>query len=269
MPKLKEEDLEKAIQYEAENHIPLPIDEVYLGSQIIPPLYNHLDHTDVLIVALPKKIIDSYVYCLKKAGLQPKVLELESSAVARALIKKEATSYNLALVDLGKVESSFIVFAGYSIRFTSDLPVYSQKFTEAIAGDLGINLEEAEKLKCSLGNKKDKNEKVLKAIAPLLTELTEEIKKRLNYYQTHSFHEHLPPGQRGIQRIILCGGGAVVGGIETFLTDQLKIPVSLGNPWTNILPEPQKEIAQLPYKESLRYTTALGLALRGIKEKND
>ena len=60
MPKMKEEDLKKAVYYEAENYIPLPINEVCIDSQIVAPIHNHLDHTDVLVVAFPKKIINVY-----------------------------------------------------------------------------------------------------------------------------------------------------------------------------------------------------------------
>jgi type IV pilus assembly protein PilM len=271
MPKLKKEELERAVKYEAENHIPLPIDEVYLDSQIIPPIYNHLDHSDILVIAFPKKVIDPYIYCLKKAGLQPRILELESSAVTRALIKKEVTTYSLVLVDIGEAETSFIVFAGYSLRFTSAISISSHKFTEAIARDLKVDLEEAEKLKSkyNLKNKESQNKKILEILTPLFGELSEEIKKRLDYYRTHRLHEHLPPDHKGIQKILLCGGGANLKGIDSFLSGQLKVPVKLGNPWVNILPEPQKETSRLPYNESLRYTVALGLALRGAREKND
>jgi hypothetical protein len=41
----------------------------------------------------------------------------------------------------------------------------------------------------------------------------------------------------------------------------------LGNPWVNILPEGKKE-TKLSFEESLKYTTALGLALRAIKEND-
>ncbi len=271
MPKIKKEDLKKAVQYEAENYIPLPIDEVYLDSQIIPPVYNHLDHADVLIVAFPRKVVDSYISCLKKAGLQPKVLELESLAVARALVKKEVAPYSLLLIDLGAIESSFIIFSGYSLRFTSAISVFSQKFTEAIARNLKIDLEEAERLKLKYGlrGKGPQAKKVSEALSSVLTELVEQIKKRLNFYRTHNSHEHLPPGHKGVQKIFLCGGGANLEGLTDFLSSQLKIPVELGNPWVNILPEPQKETAQLSYKESLKYTVALGLALRGARERHD
>ena len=89
MPLMKEEELKKAIYFEVENYIPLPIGQVYLDYQIVKPVLNHLDHFDVLIVALPKKIVDSYLSSLKKANLWPVVLEIESQAIARALIKNE------------------------------------------------------------------------------------------------------------------------------------------------------------------------------------
>jgi len=271
MPKIKKKDLEKAVLYEAENHIPLPIDEVYLDSQFIPPIYNHLDHSDVLVVAFPKKVIDPYVSSLKKAGLEPKVLELESTAVARALVKKGITTYNISLIDIGEAESSLIVFAGYSLRLTSALLTSSQKFTEAIAKELKVSLEEAEKLKLKHGlkNKGAQGKKVLEALTPVIDELVDEIKKRLNFYRTHDFHEHLPPDHKGMKEIILCGGGANLEKLTEFLSERLKIPVRLGNPWINILPEPQKEVSRLPHNESLRYTAALGLALRGAKENYD
>ena len=93
MPRMSEEDLKSAVVYEAENYIPLPIEQVYLDSQIVPPVYDHLDHFDVLIAALPKKTVDPYLSSLKSAGLKPKALEIESLAVARALIKSEVTSF--------------------------------------------------------------------------------------------------------------------------------------------------------------------------------
>jgi len=89
MPKMDEEELRLAVPLEAENHIPMPISEVYLDFQVIPPIKDYFNHIEVLIVAMPKKIVDSYVSCFKKAGLIPLILEAESEAIARALVKKE------------------------------------------------------------------------------------------------------------------------------------------------------------------------------------
>lgn len=266
MPKMTAEELKKAIPFQAENYIPLPIEKVYLDFQIIPPVYNHLDHLDVLIAALPKKIVAPYHSLLKKAGLNPLVLEIESQAISRSLVKKGVSAEPLLLLDMGATKTGFMIFSGYSLRFTTSIPVSSQKFTENISKNLKIDLKKAEKLKKEQGiqtNKKDK--KVFEALIPALTDLVEQIKKYLSYYHTHAAHEHLPPDGKVVKKVFLCGGGANLKGLADFLSLEFKLEVELGNPWVNILPKPLKEVPELPYPESLRYTTALGLALRGQK----
>jgi len=267
LPKMAEEDLKSAVIYEAENYIPLPIDQVYLDSHIVPPVYNHLDHFDVLIAALPKKTIDPYLSCLKLAGLKPKTLEIESLSIARALIKGEFTTSPVLLIDIGATRASFIIFSGYSLRFTSSIPVSSGSFTEIISKVLGVGLAEAEKLKLEYGLqfKKREGKEIFDALIPALTDLVQQIKRCLIYYQTHAAHEHLPPDGKGVSKIFLCGGGANLKGLTDFLTLQLKIPTELGNPWVNILSEPQKGMPELSLEKSLSYTTALGLALKAIK----
>jgi len=270
MPPMTEEELKKAVRFEAENYIPLPIEEVYLDFQIIKPLYNHLDHLDVLIAALSKKTVDPYVASIKKAGFIPWVLEIESQAISRALVKNEVSPFPLLLIDLGATKASFIIFSGYSLRFTSSIPVSSQKFTEAISRSLKTELAEAEKLKLKYGIKadiKNKGKEIFEASTPVLAYLIEKIKTHISYYQTHVSHEHLLPNGKGVSKIFLCGGGANFQGLSDFLSSELKIPVELGNPWINILPEPLKEVPGLSYEKSLSYTTALGLALRGVKER--
>ena len=281
LPIMKEEELKKAVIFEAENYIPLPIDEVYLDFQVVKPVYNHLDHIDILIAALPKKTVDPYLNSIKKAGLHPKSFEIESQAISRAMIKNELSPFPILLIDFGATRTSFIIFSGYSLRFTASIPVSSQKFTEAISKTLKIDLAEAEKLKIKHGIEeklkiKFKNEKseiekeksnIFEALIPSFTDLTEQIKKYISYYQDHAQHEHLAPDGKNISKILLCGGGANLKGLTELLTAELKIPTEMGNPWINILPEKLREVPELPYDESLGYTAALGLALRGIKER--
>jgi len=279
MPKMAREELKPAVIYEAENYIPLPIESVYLDSQIVPPVYNHLDHFDVLIAALPKKTVDPYVSALKLAGLKPLALEIESLAIARALIKDQTTTSPVLLIDLGATRTSFIVFSGKSLRFTSSIPVSSRSFTEIIAKSLGVSLVKAENLKIKHGLeekikleiKDGKSErrvergKIFEALVPPLVDLIQQIKRYLEYYRTHASHEHLPPNGKEVEKIYLCGGGANLKGLPELLALELKIPVELGNPWVNILAVPLGEKKELLLEEALSYTTALGLALRGIK----
>ena len=279
MPRMSEEDLKSAVIYEAENYIPLPIEEVYLDSQVIQPVHNHLDHFDVLIAALPEKTVDPYLSVLKMARLEPVSLEIESLSISRALIKGGVATFPVLLIDLGATRTSFIIFSGHSLRFTSSIPVSSGNFTEIIAKALGVDLSEAEKLKIKYGleekiqikikngtEKKTGRGKIFEALIPPLVDLIQQIKRYLDYYQTHASHEHLPPNGKGVSKILLCGGGANLKGLPELLSLELKIPVELGNPWVNILPESLKEVPELPLEKSLAFTTALGLAICGIKE---
>jgi len=293
MPKMAEEDLKSAVIYEAENYIPLPIEEVYLDSQIVPPVYNQLperseewemnevhrsDHFDVLIAALPKKTVNPYLSSLKKAGLEPRAFEIESQAIARALVKNEVSNFPILLIDLGQTRTSFIIFSGHSLRFTSSVPVSSGDFTEIISKSLKVDLTEAEKLKIKYGleekikleikveksETRKKKSEIFEALIPALVDLTQQIKRYLEYYQTHASHEHLPPDGKGVSKILLCGGGTNLKGLPELLSLELKIPTELGNPWINILAE-GKKVSKLPFEKSLSYTTAIGLALRGLQ----
>jgi len=302
MPKMSKKELKTSVPFEAENYIPLSIKDVYLDFQpVFDSCYSGSAGTvmdknskesdkissgeNILISAFPKNIVDSYLSCLKKSGLTVQALEVESQSIVRALVKNGISPFPLFIVDFGRSTTSFIFFSGYSLCLTSSVPICSQNITEAISRSLKIDLIKAEELKLKYGfrvkkrtrQKREKtdslsareieeNKKVFEAIKPILISLAEEIKKHFRYYQTHADYVGQLPKDKEIEKIILCGRGANLKGITDFLSLELEIPVELGNPWINILSEPLREVPGLPYEESLGYATALGLALRGIRE---
>ncbi len=275
MPKMSEEDLKSAIVYEAENHIPLPIENVYLDFQIVSSNPNS-PQMEVLIAALPKKTVDSYTDSLKKAGLKPFALEVESLAIARALIEKEFVEKPILLIDLGFTRTGFVVFSDSSVEFTSSIQVSSHDFTQIIAKALHLEEKAAENLKIKYGLegkinfkiKGDKTEKkiergrVFEALIPALTDLVQQIRKYLDYYQNHISTNK----EEVMEKVLLCGGGANLKGLAELLSVELKIPVELGNPLINISSRSGKTMPHLSLEKSLSYTTAIGLALRGMKE---
>lgn len=274
MPKILKEDLKSAIIFEVENYIPLPVEEVYLDFQIIEPVVKaepaeRPSHYDILISALPKKTVDPYVECLKAAGLKPLALEIESSSVTRALVKNETSLSPLLLLDLGAVRTSFIIFVGRSLRFNFSIPVSSLKFTESIARSMKISLKEAERLKIKYGfedQSTEKGKEVFNALVPLFVDLTEQIKKYLNYYQSHSANGHSPLNGQAVEKVLLCGGGANLKGLIPLFSEELKLPVEIANPWINLLAENKKEKNKIIPEESLKYVTAIGLALRSVQK---
>jgi type IV pilus assembly protein PilM len=267
MPNMDQKELTSAILFEAENYIPLPISEVYLDFQSIVPLKDRPNHLDVLIGAMPKKIVNSYVSCLKKAGLTPLILEVESQAIARALIKNETTVSPTILIDFGKNSTDFIVFSGRSIQFTCSIPICSDQLTAAIVENLKVDAAKAESLKlaCNVSETKPSadSQETLQILTPILNDLTGQIKKYINFYHDHAGHQHLAATEK-INQIFLCGGGAKLKGLPEFLSKNLGIPVQLGSFWIDIfLPKSVKKADYNP----LSFITALGLALRGMHNK--
>ena len=266
MPKMKKGELKSAVLFEAENYIPLPIDRVYLDFQVIDPIVDHLDHLDVLIIAVEKTIVDSYISCLKQSGLVPIALEVETQAIARTLIKNETSSAPLALIDFGGNNTDFIVFSGHSIRFTSSIPISSQQMTEAISEKLDVDFKKAEEIKIKYGIDRQKKggetDTASKAMAPILEDLIVQIKNYLDFYSDHNSHEHFSQ-KMGITKIILSGEGVNLKGIGDFFSQKLNIPVELGNPWINFSEKLKKFELPEVQKKSLSFITALGLALRG------
>ncbi len=268
LPKMSKEEAKKAVFFEAENYIPFPLDKVYLDSQVVPSLrQNQKSQMEVLLVALPKATVDPYFFALKKAGLAPLALEVESQSIARALIKNETSSLPYLLIDIGATRTTFVLFGGKSIRFTASIPISSTLFTKAIAKTLKIDMQKAEKLKIKHGLKGNKKEgkEIFDALVPILTDLKEQINRYIDFYHSHVSQGYLSPDGSSVKKIILCGRGSNLLGLKEFLSQELKLPVELGNPLVNLALTTKE--SPIPKKDLLGYTVAIGLAKRAIENQ--
>ncbi len=268
LPKMTETEAHEAVRWEIEQNIPMNIDDVYYDWQLVDLGNLSINHLDVLISAAPKKLVDNYLSMLKKCNLMPKSLEGESVAVSRAIVKNLHSDGPILVVDLGATRTSFIIFSGSTMQFTSSIPIAGNKMITAIAASLKIDHKDAKQLFYDIGMDKSKDEiRIYPILEPIVNDLTEQIKNYIVFYEGHSVHEHALVGKPvAVQKIILCGGVSNLNGLAVYLSMALKIPVEIGNPWVNILKEPLREIPGLSYKNSLSYTTALGLGLSGIRK---
>jgi len=270
-PKMGINEIKEAIKWEAEANIPFSLDEVYFSWQIISPQEKN-DHIDVLINAVPRKLVDKYLEVLRAAGIEPIVFEIESTAIVRSLIKEGIPAKPILIIDLGFNRTSFVIFSVNGICFTnSTSAVSNRQMFEEIAQKLNIDFKKAQSLKFKVGiDGEDEDKNVFNALLPSLTKLSEKIKECISFHREYGEKER---GSSGINEIILCGGGANLKGLAEYLSARTKIPVSLGNPWVNILPDKKgkldlKKIPIIPYEESLAYATVLGLALRGANSSD-
>ena len=265
-PKMAINEVKEAIKWEAEANIPFSLDEVYFSWQIVSP-QDENDHIDVLINAVPRKLVNKYLEVLKSAGIEPIVFEVESTAITRSLIKEGAVVKPILIIDLGFNRTSFVIFSKNGICFTNSTSVVSNRqMFEDIAQKLNIDFKKAQSLKFKIGiDGEDENKNVFNALLPSLTKLSEKIKECISFHQEYGEKES---GYSGISEIILCGGGANLKGLAEYISARTKIPASMGNPWVNILPDKKgkMDLGKIPiisYDESLAYATVLGLAIRG------
>jgi len=263
MPKMSDADLKKAVRFEAENYIPFSLNRVYLDSEIIsyPKLTG--DFVEVLITAMPKKIVDSYIKAIKKAGLIPLAMETESSAAARALIKDGITEDPVYLIDFGATSTSFSVYCGSCLRFASFIPVCSEDFTLAIAKAIGKDREEAEVLKKlhGLRNKGITGKRVAKALKPGVSELISEIKKHIEYYKSNFMVGDSNSKNRKKIKLLLYGGGIELNNLSETLLNELRLEIKKTDSMLNLSKESKNIFLKCKLKP-FAFTVAIGLALR-------
>lgn len=269
VPRMTEAEAAEAVPFEAEQYIPVSADQVYLDFKILPDSSSSRDPDKmrVVIAATPKNFIERYLEVIKAARLKPVAIEVESEAIARALIRGHGESEPVLILDVSSTHTTLIIFDAGALQFTSSVPVAGDTFTSQISQHLTISFEEADKLKRQIGLTSGKDGgRIRAALVPVLTSLVEAVSNSINFYKEHS------EGGRQVGQILLCGGGSKLKGLPEYLASQVGgrakkegITVQIGDPWVNVLERPIKKVPPISKTDSVSFVTAIGLALRGVK----
>ena len=253
LPKdLDEKELQSAITNESAKAIPIDMDDIYWDYQLIPSPVDD-DNQYVFYVGTLKEILDEYLDVLDKVGLEPVAFEIESIALARAILKKKKLKNSVIIADIGARTTNISVFdKNGSLRLSSILPKAGFHFTKAIADKLKISLKEAEKNKRKYGLDEKKPD-IKEALEAELQTISNELKKIIQYYTEDKLTTDRP------KDLFLVGGTALTPKLVDYFAQQLNLRVEIG----------LSEIANQLQKKSILYNTVVGLALRGIGRKPD
>lgn len=263
IPAMAVEEVKEAIKWEIEANIPLTLEQVYYDYQVLDwKQAKEKNKLSVLVVAVVRTMVDQIHSMLEKAGLEVVGLETESVAQARSLLMDKDEDKTRLIVDIGDRRTSFLVAIGHIPCFTSSIPLSSQMITDAISKEMHISFEEAEamKIKYGLGSLAMKSP-MFKAAEPILENLATEIERSMNFYLNNLGYS------TSIDSVVLCGGGSNMKGLLPFLTRRLNQSVEFGNPWVNI--KLGRTLPPIDRGHSVQYSTAIGLALRGLDEYED
>jgi len=257
IPPLSEGELAEAIKWEAEQYIPQPLSEVRLSFDIIEKPKN--DKTagkmKVLLVAAPLRLISRYQKILTLTDLKPVSLETETLAVLRAL-ETDLGNEPSILINLGASSTQLAIIEKGNINVIRSISTGGTALARAVSSELDLEISQAEEYKKSYGLDETKLQgKVTRAIKPVLDSIIEEIKKAISFYK-----EKKP--EQFINRAVITGGTARLPGLVSYLASELSTEVLVGNPWSDIILDPQvaKEIGDDGYL----YACAVGLAMKNL-----
>lgn len=252
MPNLTDKELSAAINWEADQYIPLPIKDVNLHYQVISRPQGQGGKMKVLLIAAPKRAVLKYADIVKHAGFSLRAMETESAALCRALSKVGEPP--LLVVSLGGLSTEIILAKDANVLFSRSLASGGQTLTRALITEFNLAYNQAEEYKMAYGLDEDKlSSKIANILRPVIDIIVLEILKALEFAKTHL------EGYQ-VARIAICGGGAYLPGLSQYLVEKTSVEVSIADPWADFAKEDL--ILKMPGQGSF-YCVSTGLALYG------
>ncbi|HOI97190.1 MAG TPA: pilus assembly protein PilM [Candidatus Pacearchaeota archaeon] len=272
MPRLDDNEMRAAVVFEAENYIPLPLDKVYLDFEVVPSSLIE-NRCEVAVAALPREIVDSRVRVCDAAKLRPVAMELESQAAARSARQNANFAWPAIIIKIGDTQSSVIFCGRDSTRAVFSVPISNTYFIEKIRAAAEVDDDGARKLKTDYGiaaagfdappkgDDNGKREKLFESLLPGLVDFAQQIKKYVRYYQEHE--KSFRADKLSFRKVIICGDGSDLKGLDDFLSLKLGIPVERMVLPIGIEPHRFKSIDS-PEKNVHGCAVAAGLAARAL-----
>lgn len=257
---LSVQEMEELVVIEADKYIPYPIDEINLDFEIQGHSAKNSAMLDILIVASRAENVSSRVEAITRAGLETKVVDVESYAVERAaqLFSKDLPSGGqdkiVAIIDIGAHYTHLFVLDGMKLTFSREEKFGGMQLIDSIAEHYQMTHEEALAAKYENNLPEDYEVAVLE---PFKEIIQLQIKRTLQFFYSTSQHNY-------VDHILLAGGLARQAGLATQIQEQLNVPVTVANPLTH-MSFGKKVNMDILNQDAPSLMVACGLALRNVE----
>ena len=268
MPRMTQDELEEAIQWEAEQHIPFDIKDVNIDTQILKPDANDATgQMDVLLVAAKKDMINDYTTVVAEAGLQPAVVDVDAFAVQNCF----SANYDVpeketvVLINAGAAVVNINIISGGVTTFTRDVTIGGNQFTEEIQKQLNVSYDEAEALKIG-GGRGDADavvpQEVERVMGSVAEQVAGEIQRSLDFYAGTA-------ADATFTRVYLSGGTAKIPALFKTIESRVGVPVEIMNPFKAIEIDNRRFDPAFIMDVAPLAAVAVGLGLRKAGDKLD
>ena len=244
-PRMSPEDLKGAISFEAQDHIPMPIDEAILDYVVLGPQEEGSDRDRILLVAAQKEMISCYSAAVHTAGLRAEGVDVKALSLVRSTLPSSLFDDGgaILLLDIGTEITNLVVAQGSSPTLTRFIPGGSGFLAQAIAESADLPEEEAERQlmnpRVKLGPEESGEEiegaeeeddcdpalmyDIRRGLEDAAQTLAEDVQRSIEYHYSQ-------PGSREVTQVFISGEGALVGGLEAYLGDLLGVETRRGTP---------------------------------------
>ena len=255
-PDMSVEDMGKSIQWEARKHIPFSGTNFILDFQVI----GRADGDDggelqVLLGAVDTSLMESHIAILEQVGVEPDVVDLTPLALLnevddRGLVNGEA----LAVIDLGASTATLTAYRRGGLFFVRSFRASRIRDRTSAVPDGLVSDGLASAGGTSDGTDQEAQRPKATPVAdPWLKDVLSEVKRSLIFY-------HNQTDKRGIDRIYLTGGNALVPGTAEAFTSALGVPTEVLDTLEDI--DTSGVDLHAVKGQGARFAVAMGLARR-------
>ena len=266
MPLMSELELETQIAFEADQHIPYDIEEVYLDFQILGASEDGSE-MEVVLVACKRDVVEAYQQVVQEAGLTAKCVDCSVFALENAaeLLADEIHGADdedagqegarvHALVNIGANFTNINILHDNQMAFVRDQFFGGNQLTQEIQEAHGISFQAAEQMKMENFAAVDET-----AVENYFSALTDELVRTLDFYAVR--HAEFP-----VQRIFISGGGALVPGTAEQIESRINMPTRMLSPFSAIKVDEKKFDAEYLRRIGPMMMVPVGLALRSFDQ---
>ena len=260
LPALPEQQMRESLPFQVQDYIPIPVEQAQMDFEILEEFANP-DGTQMsrlLLVAAAREMVDRLLDVMRRAKLEPELLDLDAFALLRALVPPEATSPDGSgelIVNVGSTVTNIVVHAGGTPRFVRILLMGGNAVTESLQNAFGVGWEQAEGMKAQPHQPGSQEAQL---IAERAQRFIEEIRGSLDYYRAQG-------DSIQVQRVVLSGGGALLPGLAERLAEAVRLPVDRGHPMQSLqIGKVGLAPEQLAEAEPF-LAVAVGLAMGGLE----
>ena len=261
IPAASSDLVDNLVRDEAAENLPFPLDQVVwdywrLGTD------EATGELDALIVATKSETAVDAAALADAVGCPLFLVDAAPLALYNSVRFNEPAADGCTLVlDVG-ARATNLVFVEGSKVFMRTIPIAGNTVTNEIARSLGVEPEQAERIKRDIGfvalggtyavADDETADHVSKVVRNVATRLHSEVNRSINFYRSQQ-------GGSAPDRVLLTGGSALLRHLDTFFQEKLGVETSFFNPFANVSVDPSLE----EDTEALfRMAPAVGLALR-------